>query len=184
MVVGLKTPTGATRQRDKAGELFEVHSQPSGGSWNPSAGLSFTRAMGKFSFDSSILYTVATSGARSTDLGDIFEYNFALSYAFVGEAKDALFSSSNQSQWTGILEINGNWQDYIRVHGMKDHNSGGNLVWISPGVRYSGGSNWNAALSIGTPIVKDTNGFQTDPDYRVTFRFVVVLDPFEQSDQS
>ncbi len=179
VVVGLKTPTGATRQRDKAGELIEVHSQPSGGSWNPSAGLSFTRAMGKFSFDSSVLYTVATSGARSTDLGDIFEYNFALSYAFVGEAKDALFSSSNQSQWTGILEINGAWQDYLRTHGMRDPNSGGNIVWISPGIRYSGGSNWNTALSIGTPIVKDTNGFQTDPDYRITFRFVIVLDPFE-----
>jgi len=179
VVVGLKTPTGATRQRDKAGELFEVHSQPSGGSWNPSAGLSFTRAMGKFSFDSSVLYTVATSGARSTDLGDIFEYNFALSYAFVGEAKDALFSSSNQSQWTGILEINGAWQDYIETHGVRDPNSGGNIVWISPGIRYSGGSNWNTALSIGTPIVKDTNGFQTDPDYRITFRFVIVLDPFE-----
>ncbi len=179
VVVGLKTPTGATRQRDKAGELIEVHSQPSGGSWNPSAGFSFTRAMGKFSFDSSVLYTVATSGARSTDLGDIFEYNFALSYAFVGEAKDALFSSSNQSQWTGILEINGAWQDYLRTHGMRDPNSGGNIVWISPGIRYSGGSNWNTALSIGTPIVKDTNGFQTDPDYRITFRFVIVLDPFE-----
>lgn len=185
VIVGLKTPTGATRQLDKSsGELIEVHSQPSSGSWNPSAGLNFTRAMGKFSFDSSILYTVATSGARSTDIGDIFEYNFALSYAFVGEASDALFSSSNRSQWTGILEINGTWQDYLKTHGMRDHNSGGNLVWISPGVRYSGGNNWNAALSIGTPIVRETNGFQTDPDYRITFRFVVVLDPFEQNDQS
>lgn len=184
VVVGLKTPTGATRQLDKSsGELIEVHSQPSSGSWNPSAGLNFTRAMGKFSFDSSVLYTVATSGARGTDLGDIFEYNFALSYAFVGQARDALFASSNQSQWTGILELNGTWQDYLRTRGMRDPNSGGNVVWISPGVRYSAGSNWNAALSIGTPIVKETNGFQTDPDYRITFRFVMVLDPFgdEQS---
>jgi hypothetical protein len=178
VVVGLKTPIGATRQRDKAGELFEVHSQPSGGSWNPSAGLNFTRAMGKASFDSSVLYTVATSGARSTDLGDIFEYNFALSYAFSGQARDALFSSSNQSQWTGILELNGAWQDHIHVHGVKDPNSGGSLVYISPGIRYSGGSNWNTALSIGTPIIKATNGYQTDPDYRITFRFVIVLDPF------
>ena len=185
VVVGLKTPTGATRQLDKSsGELIEVHSQPSSGSWNPSAGLNFTRAMGKFSVDSSVLYTVATSGARGTDLGDIFEYNFALSYAFVGQARDALFSSSNQSQWTGILELNGVWQDDLKTRGMRDPNSGGNLVWISPGVRYSGGSNWNTALSIGTPIVRETNGFQTDPDYRVTFRFVIVLDPFGDGEQT
>lgn len=180
VIVALKTPAGATRQR-AMGKLIEVHSQPSGGSWNPSAGLSFTRAMGKFSFDSSILYTFATTGARHTNLGDLFDYNFALSYAFVGEAKDALFSSSNQSQWTGILELNGTWQDYLKSGGMTDPNSGGNIVYISPGVRYSGGSNWNTALSIGTPIVKDSNGFQTDPDYRITFRFVIVLDPFNAS---
>ncbi len=179
LVVALKTPSGATRQRDKAGRLIEVHSQPSGGSWNPSVGFSFTRAMGKFSFDSNVLYTVATSGARHTDLGDIFDYNFALSYAFVGTAKDALFSSSNKSQWTGILELNGTWQDHLRTHGVSNPNSGGSIVYISPGIRYSGGRNWNTALSIGTPIVKDTNGFQTDPGYRITFRFVIVLDPFE-----
>jgi hypothetical protein len=182
VVVGLQTPTGATRQLDKSsGEVIEVHSQPSlsGGAWNPSAGLSFTRAMGKFSLDSSVLYTVATSGARSTNIGDFFEYNFALSYALAGDAKDALFVDSNRSQWTAILELNGIWQDHIHVHGMKDPNSGGNIVYISPGIRYSGGSNWNTALSVGTPILKDSNGFQTDPDYRITFRFVIVLDPFE-----
>ena len=91
---------------------------------------------------------------------------------------DFLFADSNRSQWTAILELNGNWQDYIETHGVRDHNSGGSIVYISPGIRYSGGSNWNTALSIGTPIIKATNGYQTDPDYRITFRFVVVLDPF------
>jgi len=181
LVIALKTASGVTRQRDMAGELIEVHSQPSSSSWNPSVGFSFTRAMGKFSFDSSVLYTVATSGARHTDLGDLFDYNFAFSYAFVGEAIDALFSSSNKSQWTGILELNGTWQDHLKTHGMTDPNSGGNIVYISPGIRYSGGRNWNTALSIGTPIIKATSGFQTDPDYRITFRFVMVLDPFEAS---
>ncbi len=181
IVVALKTPTGAKRLDDADGELIETHSQPSAGSWNPSFGLSFTRAMGKFSFDSSVLYTVATTGTQNTNLGDLFDYNFALSYAFVGEAKDALFSSSNQSQWTGILELNGTWQDYLKSGGMTDPNSGGNIVYISPGVRYSSGGNWNTALSIGTPIVKESNGFQTDPDYRITFRFVIVLDPLNAS---
>lgn len=182
LVVALKTPTGAKRLHDADGELIETHSQPSAGSWNPSFGLSYTRAMGKFSFDSSVLYTVATTGTQNTDLGDLFDYNIALSYAFIGQARDALFSSSNQSQWTGILELNGTWQDYLKSGGMTDPNSGGNIVYISPGVRYSSGSNWNTALSIGTPIVKDSNGFQTNPDYRITFRFVIVLDPFNTSD--
>ena len=32
------------------------------------------------------------------------------------------------------------------------------------GVGYAGGKNWNTALSVGTPIVKDMNGYQTPPD--------------------
>lgn len=176
LVVGLKTPSGATGVQTNQGEKFEAHHQPSGGSWNPSAGFSFTRAMGKVSFDSNILYTVTTSGTQKTDLGDTFDYNFALSYAFVGAAINNLFVASNNAPWTAVLELNGAWQDRQKTAGLGTNpNSGGNIVYISPGIRYSGGKSWNTALSIGTPIVKDTNGYQSPPDYRITYRFVAAF---------
>ena len=175
LVLALKTPTGRTGVLTRQGDNFETHHQPGGGAWIPSIGLSFTRAMGQFSFDSSILYTVATTGAQKTDLGDIFGYNFALSYAFGAPARNNFFSSSNSAPWTAVLELNGEWQDYQKTAGQIDPNSGGNTVFISPGVRYSGGKNWNTALSIGAPIVSDTNGYQTDPDYRITYRFVATF---------
>jgi hypothetical protein len=175
LVVALKTPTGRTGVQTNQGDNFETHHQPGGGAWSPSVGLSFTRAMGSFSFDTSMLYTVATTGAQKTDLGDIFGYNFALSYAFGAPARNNFFSSSNNAPWTAVLELNGEWQDYQKTAGVIDPNSGGNTVFISPGIRYSGGKSWNTALSIGAPIVKDTNGYQTDPDYRITYRFVAVF---------
>ena len=175
LTIGLKTPTGATGVQDDQGSAFEAHSQPGSGSWDPSFGLSFTRAMGAFSFDTNVLYTVATTGTQQTDLGDIFDYNFALSYAFGAPVRSGLFASSNNAPWTAILELNGEWQDYQSTDGLTDPNSGGSTVYISPGIRYSGGKNWNTALSIGAPIVTDLNGFQTDPDYRITYRFVVVF---------
>jgi Putative MetA-pathway of phenol degradation len=175
LVVGLKTPTGRTGVQTNQGNNFETHHQPGGGAWSPSVGLSFTRAMGSFSFDTSILYTVATTGAQKTDLGDIFGYNFALSYAFGAPARNNFFSSSNNAPWTAVLELNGEWQDYQKTDGVIDPNSGGSTVFISPGIRYSGGKSWNTALSIGAPIIKDTNGYQTDPDYRITYRFVAVF---------
>ncbi|RFC34145.1 MAG: hypothetical protein DID91_2727702277 [Candidatus Nitrotoga sp. MKT] len=173
LVTALTTP-GATHVRG-AGERLETHSQPSGGSWNPAVGFSFTRAMGKVSLDSSILYTVATQGVQYTNLGDTFDYNVALSYAFVGMARNNLFVGSNNSSWTGILELNGQWQDRQKTAGLTDPNSGSNIIYLSPGIRYSGGKNWNTALSLGTPIVKNINGYQTPPDYRVTYRFVVAF---------
>lgn len=196
LVIGLKTPTGETsiptnpvaeepgheeeEEEEEGGHhggsgAFETHSQPGGGAWSPSFGLSFTRAMGSFSFDTSVLYTVATTGAQKTDRGDIFGYNFALSYAFGAPARNNFFSSSNNAPWTAVLELNGEWQDYERIDGQRNPNSGDNTVFISPGIRYSGGNNWNTALSIGAPIVTDTNGYQTDPDYRITYRFVATF---------
>jgi Putative MetA-pathway of phenol degradation len=185
LVVGLKTPTGQTsiptdppahqEGGHHSGGAFEAHHQPGGGAWSPSFGLSFTRAMGQISFDTSALYTVATTGAQKTDLGDLFGYNFALSYAFGAPARNNLFSASNNAPWTAVLELNGEWQDYERIAGQRNPNSGGSTVYISPGIRYSGGNNWNTALSIGAPIVTETNGYQTDPDYRITYRFVAVF---------
>ncbi len=186
VVVGLKAPTGRTgvetnvptdhhTEGHHTGGTFEAHHQPGSGSWNPSFGLSFTRAMGSFSFDTSVLYTVATTGAQKTDLGDLFGYNFALSYAFGAPARNNFFSSSNNAPWTAVLELNGEWQDYQKTDGEIDPNSGGHLLFISPGIRYSGGKNWNTALSIGAPILTDSNGFQTDPDYRITYRIVATF---------
>lgn len=175
LVVGLKTPTGETDTQDNQGGTFEAHSLPGNGSWDPSFGLSFTRAMGQFSFDTSFLYTVATRGTQQTDLGDIFGYNFALSYAFGAPARNNLFSSSNNAPWTAVLELNGEWQDRQNIHGQDDPNSGTHAVYISPGIRYAGGKNWNTALSIGAPVVTDHDGFQTDPDYRITYRFVATF---------
>jgi len=172
LVVALRTPSGMTHVKTRQGERFETHHQPSAGAWSPSMGFSFTRAMGKFSFDSSVLYTVATGGSQKTDIGDIFDYNIALSYAIVGVARNNLFVDTNAAPWTLVLELNGMWQDKQKVAGSIDPNTGGNTVFISPGIRYAGGRNWNTALSVGTPIVKDLNGFQTPPDYRITYRLV------------
>ena len=175
LTVGLKTPTGATAVQTNQGNTFEAHHQPGSGSWNPSTGLSFTRAMGAFSFDTNVLYTFATRGIQQTNLGDVFDYNFALSYAFGAPVRSGFFSSSNNAPWTAILELNGEQQDYQKTAGLTDPNSGGNTVYISPGIRFSGGKGWNTALSVGAPIVTDLNGFQSEPSYRITYRFVAVF---------
>lgn len=175
LTLGLKTPTGQTAVQTNQGDNFETHHQPGSGSWNPSAGISYTRLMGSFSFDTNALYTIATRGAQGTYLGDNIGYNIAFSYAFGAPARNAFFSASNNAPWTAVIEFNGERQAPQKTAGVYDFNSGGNTIFISPGVRYSGGKNWNTALSIGTPIVQDLNGYQTPSEYRVTYRFVVAF---------
>jgi hypothetical protein len=176
LTLGLKTPTGQTALTNNQGTNFETHHQPGSGSWNPSAGVSFTRLMGSWSFDTNAMYTIATKGAQGTYLGDNIGYNIALSYAFGAPARNAFFSASNNAPWTAVLEFNGERQAYQRTAGVGyDRNSGGNTIYVSPGIRYSGGKHWNTALSIGTPIVQDFNGYQTPAEYRITYRFVVAF---------
>jgi hypothetical protein len=174
LVVGLKTPTGTTDTLTAQGDVFEVHHQPGSGSWDPSFGFNFTRVMGSWSFDANLLYTFTQSGAQATNLGDAFDYNVAVSYGFGAPVRNAFFSSSNSAPWTAVLELTGTWRDKQTTEGQgADPNSGGNVIYINPGVRFSGGKAWNTALSFGVPIVNDLSGYQTPADYRIVYRFVV-----------
>jgi hypothetical protein len=65
-----------------------------------------------------------------------------------------------------VLELNGEWHDKQIVAGVTDPNSGGNVLYLSPGIRVSMG-NFSGFASVGIPIVNEMNGLQSKPDYRV-----------------
>jgi len=65
-----------------------------------------------------------------------------------------------------VLELNGQWQAKQVIAGEKDQNSGGNVVYLSPGIRVSG-ANVSGYVFVGVPIVNEVNGLQAKPGYRV-----------------
>jgi len=65
-----------------------------------------------------------------------------------------------------VLELNGEWHDRQRIGGVTDPNSGGNVVYLSPGVRLSM-DKWSGFVSVGVPVVNDMNGVQAEPDWRL-----------------
>ena len=162
---GIKAPTGKTSRRSDDSELLETEFQPGSGSWDGIIGLSFTQEMGALSFDASTVYTITSEGAQDTDLGDIFSYNFALSYRLFGQ--QGLSYDRPKFALDTILEFNGEWRDKEETNNHKDDNSGGNIAYISPGLRFSAGNNVSIGASFGIPIVQDTNGDQVEPDYRI-----------------
>jgi hypothetical protein len=46
--------------------------------------------------------------------------------------------------------------------GVTDQNSGGNVLFLSPGLRYSM-DKWSALRLVDIPVIKDLNGFQAEP---------------------
>ncbi len=162
---GVKTPTGETNRLSNDGEVFEAEFQPGSGSWDGLMGIAFTQELGVFNFDTNILYSVVTEGIQDTDLGDIFDYNFALSYALLGSG-DNIFASSD-FKFDLIGELNGEWRDKQNTGGEFDNNSGGNILYLSPGFRFTAKETVNLGFSFGIPIGTALNGDQVKPDYRI-----------------
>ena len=194
VLLGVKAPTGTTNRVDKQGELFDAEFQPGGGAWNGLFGVAATRRFGSWSLDSNVLYILSSTGAQQTDLGDRFLYNAALSYRLTGtttsdKAHMHLGSALPEPMYHGgpkgnashsheeaavpagpavdlVLELNGEWHGKQVISGVKDQNSGGSTIYLSPGVRVSM-DRWSSYVSVGIPIVNEPNGIQPEPSWRL-----------------
>jgi len=192
VLFGVKAPTGATNRLDAQGELFEAEFQPGSGSWDFLLGGAFTQRFGAWSFDANVLGILAGTGTQDTNLGSRFLYNAAVSYRLVGyrppEEQHAGLPSSALAhgpvphrhehpldripaaappQWRvdAILELNGEWHDFETTAGVRDPNSGGHVLLLSPGLRIGYG-NVSGFATFGIPIVNDMNGQQSKTSYR------------------
>jgi hypothetical protein len=194
-LLGVRLPTGKVNAVSNEGERFEAEFQPGSGSLDGLFGLAFTKRLGAWSFDANVLYQLTGTGTQHTDLGDRLLYNTAVSYRLYGGVPGSngrmhagLSEPIDQPMYHGgpkahdhdhaeppaprgpaldlMLELNGEWHDHQRVGGVSDPNSGGNVVYLSPGVRLSM-DKWSGFVSVGVPIVNDLYGAQAEPDWRL-----------------
>ena len=185
VLFGVKAPTGTTNVRDVEGTLFETEFQPGTGSWDWLVGAAFTQQFGSWSFDTNVLYVGVSTGAQQTNMGDRFFYNAAVSYRLLGAVNDprnALAHAGHTHNTSvlkapvaaprpafaldAILEINGEWHDRQTIAGVVDENSGGNVIYLAPGLRATY-DRFSAYTLVGLPIVNHMNGLQSKSDYKV-----------------
>lgn len=177
LLLGVKAPTGKTDEAVED-ELQDAEFQPGSGSWDFSFGVAVTQRVGKYSFDANVLYTAITEGTQQTDLGDQILFNAAITYrlnqtlATEPMALGAHRHSHHEYHQSYLaidlaLEINGEWQDKEETGGVPDRNSGGMLVYLSPGARLSY-EKWCGFISVGIPIITELNGVQSEPDWRIS----------------
>jgi hypothetical protein len=192
LLLGVKAPTGVTDRHTDTGELFDAEFQPGSGSWDGLFGAAVTKRIGPWSFDANVLYVLVTEGTQNTDLGDRLLYNAAVSYRLMRGASEGVAAMKlgalpdpmwhggpgshqhghvHQEASTGpsldlVLELNGEWHAKQVENGVKDPNSGGNTLFLAPGLRLSK-DNWSSFVSVGVPIINDQNGIQAEPEVRV-----------------
>jgi len=171
-LIGIKTPTGNTSEREIEGGLFEAEQQPGSDSWDPFFGLAYNHNWGDIGFSGNVLYTFVTEGTQDTDLGDIFNYNLALSYrTTIPEGGHDHHQHAHQGNIIDyvdlVVELNGDSRQRVSIGGDSEEHSGGHSLYLSPGLRVGLGHSVSLFTSVGIPIVNDLNGLQSEPDFRV-----------------
>ena len=189
VITGVKAPTGRTTVG--GADRLETEHQPGSGSWDWLEGICWSGRVPFGSIDANMLTTFASQGAQETNLGTLFTYNASISAKVAGghehhhEGAEGGPREESGGQGPGganggaeagrhhhgvgadlILELNGEARSRQKIAGVRDPNSGGNLVYLSPGVRF-GPERWSASFSFGVPILQNLNGTQHETDWRM-----------------
>jgi hypothetical protein len=168
LLFGIELPTGQTRDKDREGVRFETEHQPGSGSWDPLLGLAVSKRLANVGFDASVLRAFPTKGAQHTELGDRMHYSVGLSYRLANAVHlHEEGGPHSHSSWDLILELNGEWEGRQRIRGETEDDSGGNVIYLSPGVRFTSGNNWSGVLSVGVPVAQSIRRSHPENDYRV-----------------
>lgn len=170
LFAGVKAPTGESDIRNSEGERFDAEFQPGSNSWDYLFGLAAARSAGAWRFDASALYTLAGDGLGA-NLGDRFNYGLAASWRAFGVPVHHHEHGVSHTHGVGldlVLEIAGEGHGRQSEHGEQDPNSGGHVLFASPGLRYTN-NRLSVFASVGAPIVSNFNGLQAEPETRSSF---------------
>lgn len=87
-----------------------------------------------------------------------------------GEGDDDCCCCGHRQLWTLdlVLELNGISAGRNFLDGEIDEASGGNVVFLSPGLRLGRGERWSGYVSAGIPVIQDQNPGQHSIEFRYT----------------
>ncbi len=106
------------------------------------------------------IYNLNTS-YNQVDFGNSFSYNLAFGYRLL----PAVYRTYPQPQLNGFLEINGTTAARSKVNRETNENSGGTVIFLSPGLQYVGGRRWLIESSLQIPVINQLNGEQLATDW-------------------
>ena len=99
---------------------------------------------------------VRTTSNDGVDFGDRFAYNAALGFRVL----PTRYTHYPQPQLNLFIELNGNVVGRTEASGVENPDSGGSLVFLSPGLQYVGGRRWLIEASVQVPVINEPNGTQ------------------------
>lgn len=172
---GIKLPTGKTNSKTEDGmEFLDSHLQLGTGSTDFLAGLSFNHTVQRFSLSANLLGTVTTEGKtgdKDHKFGNMLNYDITAKYRVhpgtaIGPVGPQLFLA---------LGLNGELRAREKEEGVRVDDSGGNTIYLSPGIQVVVAPHWAFEFSYQHAIYHNLNGTQLGENYKaiggVTYLF-------------
>ena len=173
-IAGIKFSTGKTNARTSDGMSYlDSHLQPGTGSTDYLLGLSYSHSLQRLSFSANLLGTITTEGKFGTTK---HEFGNALNYDASGKYRIAPESfSPTKPQLFAALGINGEVRQREKENGVAVPDSGGNTIYLSPGLQLVFAPHWSVEASYQHAIYHKLNGTQLGETYKaitgVTYLF-------------
>ncbi len=173
-LAGIKFPTGKTDARTSDGMGYlDSHMQPGTGSTDYLLGLSYSHSLEKFSLSANVLGTITTQGKFGTtthQFGNSLNYDVTAKYRIAPAA-----FSPTKPQWFVALGLNGELRDREKENGVTVGDSGGNTIYLSPGIQLVLAPHWVVEATYQHAIYHNLYGMQLGETYKavggVTYLF-------------
>ncbi len=156
-------PAGSTNEKDDSGTCMPGFLQTGSGSWDPIIELGAHKVIGRSLISSHFMYmwtSTGESGEQDFKRSEMFKYNFAYAYAISG-----LFDFQ--------IELNGAVKGKAELEGKTKKDTGGHVIYLSPGVHFKFHKGMHFDVCVPTPIYQDLNGTQLIEDYRIVTKLVM-----------
>ncbi|MBI2799112.1 MAG: hypothetical protein HYX63_02320 [Gammaproteobacteria bacterium] len=164
--LGVKLPSGSTEGRDDNGGFLDAHIQLGTGSTDILMGLSASHAIDRFSLAANVLASITTEGefgATPHQFGDSLNYDITAKYRVLPTVLN-----NSSMRWFISLGVNGECRGHEHEEGVLVFDSGGHVLYITPGLQAIIGKKWIFETTYQAAIFHDLNGTQLGEDYKVT----------------
>lgn len=165
LIAGLELPAGDDDARDSLG-LLPKNIQLGSGSVDFIVGGTYTLQTLDYQMDVDLRY-IFNQEANDFEFGDVFKYNVAYQKRIWPSALPDL---GIYSQLNAVLELNGLYARKSQLGGTGVAGSGGNTVYLSPGIQFVSKRSVYE-FSFLYPVIQDLNGTQLETDYSVALSF-------------
>ena len=160
---GVKLPTGRDDEIGAGGTQLPPSLQLGSGSWDFPLAFIATYARGRWLSTADLRY-LYTNQANGFEFGDEFHYNAMLKYRIWPvqyPGKDTFI----------LLELNGIHEERSEAGGRAVGNSGGETIFLSPGIQWLPAQNIVLEAGVQLPVYQDRNGMQLGRDVTVLTGF-------------